>query len=140
MKIAVCAMAPDIESLVDVRFGRCPYFIIAEVEDGKIKKWESLPNPALNAFGGAGIQAAQAIARKGVNVLICGSLGPNAYGVLSSTGIQLIPGISGITVRQAIEKYLKGELKPDFSIGPRGFGYGRGFGRKWRWRGGRGNW
>jgi len=132
MKIAVSATAGSLDALVDPRFGRCAYFVIVEVEKNEIKKAEAIQNPAMAAMGGAGIQAAQLITSKGAEVLITGNIGPNAFSVLSGTGIKIVTGVFGISVREAVQRYLRGEIKetkpptvPGF--GP-GFGPGRGMG------------
>jgi len=88
MKIAVSATAGSLDAIVDPRFGRCAYFVIVEVEKNEIKNAEAVQNPAATAIGGAGIQAAQLIASKGAKVLISGNIGPNAFSVLSGTGIK----------------------------------------------------
>ena len=128
MKIAVSATHRSLEANVDPRFGRCMYFIIVETEDNEIKSHEVMSNEAVQAMRGAGIQAAQTIANKGVKVLITGNIGPNAFNVLSQTGIKVVTGVSG-SVKEVVEKYLKGELKetssPTFEFGP-GSGMGRG--------------
>jgi len=111
MKIAVSASSNNLESLVDPRFGRCPFFIIAEVEGNEIKNFEAIANPAMNAIGGAGIQAAQIVANKGVEAVICGNVGPNAFLALKQAGIKIITGVGGVSIRDAIKMYLNGELK-----------------------------
>jgi predicted Fe-Mo cluster-binding NifX family protein len=128
MKIAVSATGNTLDSLVDPRFGRCAYFIIADVEGNEIKNVETVQNPAATAMGGAGIQAAQLIANKGAEVLISGNIGPNAAGILSTTGIKIITGIAGISVKEAVQRYLKGELKEIKASTTPGFGPGRGMG------------
>lgn len=125
MKIAVSSNGKDLNAMVDARFGRCPYFIIAEIEGNEIKGFEVIENQSASAFRGAGIQAAQTVANKGVEAVITGNMGPNAFSVLSQTGIKIF-FVFGITVKDAIEKYLKGELS---EIKQPGFGAGRGFGR-----------
>jgi predicted Fe-Mo cluster-binding NifX family protein len=138
MKIAISATGPTLDAEVNPRFGRCPYFIIADPET---MEFEVLDNSSAMAAGGAGISASQAIAGKGVQVVLTGNCGPNAYQVLSSAGIQVITGVSG-TVKDAIEGYRSGKFQtsaaanvPDhFGIGASpsmggGFGIGRGMGR-----------
>ena len=129
MKIAVSATAGSMDAMVDMRFGRCAYFVIVEVEGNEIKSHEVIQNPSVTAMRGAGIQAAQIIANKGVEVLITGNIGPNAFNVLSSIGIKIVAGVGGITVRDAVQRYLRGELKATRTPTTFGFGLGRGMGR-----------
>lgn len=131
MKVAVSATEDNLDAMIDFRFGRCAYFLIVEVEGNEIKGHEAIKNPGVNAMGGAGIQAAQIIANKGAEVLITGNIGPNAYAVLSQTGIKILTGVGGISVKEAIQKYLKGEVKetkaPTVGFGPgKAMGLGRG--------------
>ena len=129
MKIAVSAVADNLEAMVDVRFGRCAYFVIVETEGNEIKGSEAIENPGVTAMGGAGIQAAQIIANKGAEALISGNIGPNAFGVLSQAKIKVVTGVGGITVKDAVQRYLKGELKETKTPTTPGFGPGRGTGR-----------
>jgi predicted Fe-Mo cluster-binding NifX family protein len=129
MKIGVSSIGIDLNSQVDPRFGRCSYFIIVDIET---MNFESISNESSMATGGAGIQAAQTVAKAGVDVVLTGNVGPNAFQTLSSAGIMVFIGANG-TIKEAIEKYKKGELKKleSASIGSH-FGMkdiGRGFGR-----------
>jgi len=131
MKICVSATANSLDAPVDPRFGRCQYFLVV---DSETMQFEAIPNMASGAMGGAGIQAAQIIASKGVKALITGNVGPNAFQALSAAGIQIITGAYG-TVREAVEKYKKGELKGISAPTVGGhFGMGAGRGRGWRRR------
>jgi predicted Fe-Mo cluster-binding NifX family protein len=73
-------------------------------------EFEAYPNLAADSTGGAGIQVAQTMANEGVKVVITGNVGPNAFGVMSAAGIEIITGASG-TVRDVIEKFKKGEFQ-----------------------------
>ena len=121
MKIAVTATHRSLDADVDQRFGRCMCFIIVETEGNEIKSHKEISNEAVQATRGAGIQAAQTVANAGVEVVITGNIGPNAFNVLSQTKIKVITGVSG-KVKEAVEKYLKGELKetakPTFGFDP----------------------
>jgi predicted Fe-Mo cluster-binding NifX family protein len=131
MKICVSAVSNSLDAPIDPRFGRCPYFVII---DSETMQFEALPNMASGATGGAGIQSAQTIASKGVNVLITGNVGPNAFQALSAGGIKIVTGAFG-TVREVVEKYKRGELRETSTPTVSGhFGMGRGRGRgqgKW---------
>ena len=107
MKVGVTSTGENLEADIDQRFGRCRYFIFVDIES---MKFEILPNDNLMASGGAGIQAAQTIANKGVQAIITGNVGPNAFQTLSAAGVKIFTGQSG-TIRDAIEKFKKGELK-----------------------------
>jgi predicted Fe-Mo cluster-binding NifX family protein len=128
MKICVSAVANSLDAQLDPRFGRCPYFVIVDLES---MQFEAIPNNASGAMGGAGIQAAQTIAGKGVTVLITGNVGPNAYQALSAAGIKIVTGAFG-TVKEVVERYKKGELSETDAPtveGHFGMGMGRGRGR-----------
>lgn len=126
MKICVSAESDNLDAAIDPRFGRCPYFVIV---DSETMQFEAVPNMASGATGGAGIQAAQTIASKGVKVLITGNVGPNAFQALSAAGIKIVTGAFG-TVREVVEKYKKGELSETSAPTVGGhFGMGRGRGR-----------
>lgn len=107
MKICVTSTGESLGSAVDPRFGRCAYFIIV---DSDSMEFEVISNTSLNARGGAGIEAAQTVINKGVDVLITGDIGPNASRVFNTSNIKVIVGVSG-TVRELVEKYKSGLLK-----------------------------
>ena len=129
MKICISSSGTDLESQTDPRFGRCPYFIIVDIDT---MKFEALPNQSISAMHGAGIGAAQMVANKNVKVVITGNVGPNAHQVLSSTGIKIITGVTG-NVKNTIEKFRSGELKETSqpTVSPHsGVGRGGGMGMK----------
>jgi len=107
MKIAVTSKSNNLESEIDPRFGRCSYFLIVDTDT---MSFEYLSNESAMASGGAGIQAAQNVAKTGVEVVVTGNMGPNAFQTLSAAGIRVFTGANG-TVKEAVEKYKKGELK-----------------------------
>ena len=120
MKIAITSQGKGIDAAVDERFGRCNFFVIINPNN---MEHETLSNEAIASSGGAGIKAAQVLINKNVEALITGNIGPNAFNVLSGTGIKIITSVSG-NVKEAVEKYLKGELKETDQPRP-GFGMGR---------------
>jgi len=132
MRIAISATGPTLDAEVDPRFGRCQYFIIVDPET---MEFEALENSSATAAGGAGISTGQMIAGKGVEVVLTGNCGPNAYQVLSAAGLQVITGVSG-RIGDAIESYKSGQFQtssqanvPDHFGGSYGGGVGRGMGR-----------
>jgi len=127
MKIAISSSGKNLDSQIDLRFGRCQYFISVDPET---MEFEAFENSGLMASGGAGVQAAQLIAQRGATALITGNLGPNAASALSASGIKvyLVPGG---TVKDVIEGYKSGSLREasGATVAPHfGMGGGRGMG------------
>jgi predicted Fe-Mo cluster-binding NifX family protein len=63
----------------------------------------------VEAAHGAGVQAAETLARLGVRGLVTGHCGPKALGVLAKAGIAVY-NTDARTVAQAIEAHAKGAL------------------------------
>lgn len=119
MKICLSATGPDLKATIDPRFGRCKYLLFVDSESGEIVK--SMENKNTGAMRGAGITTAQVVADEGTEVIITGNIGPNAFGVLKSTGIKIYTGVFGVTVKEALEKFKKGEFKEGTApLGPGG--------------------
>jgi predicted Fe-Mo cluster-binding NifX family protein len=125
MKIAITANGPALDAGIDPRFGRCQYFIIVDPET---MQFQALENSGAMAGGGAGISTAQMIAGKGVEVVLTGNCGPNAYEVLSAAGIKVITGVAG-KVQDAVQGYKSGKFQSSSQPNvPGHFGMGRGRG------------
>ncbi len=104
MKIAISATGPSLDSQVDARFGRCACFLIVDPKTGE---FEAVENPNIGLGGGAGIQSAQLIAERGVQFVLTGNCGPNAFKVFEAAGIRVVTGVNG-PVRQAVEQFNSG--------------------------------
>jgi predicted Fe-Mo cluster-binding NifX family protein len=107
MRICITSEGNNLDSKVDPRFGRCQYFIIADTDT---LKFEAIPNPNIEAMGGAGIQSAQLVASEQIKVVLTGNVGPNAFQTLNAGGIDIYTGVSG-SVKEAIAAYKSGKLK-----------------------------
>lgn len=146
-RIVVSSTPPGgLDSLVDSRFARCAFFTVVDVDDGKIGDVKVVANTVATVPHGAGIQAVQLVSTLGASIVITGNVGPNAFTALQQIGIKVFSCSSGITVKDAIQRYVAGELplitgptRPGhMGMGPgmgRGAGMGRGMGRGGgRWR------
>lgn len=107
MKIAVSSLGNELDSPFSPVFGRCPIHILVDTDT---MAFQSLPNQAMYAPGGAGIQAAQEVARQGVGAVVTGNVGPNAYRVLAAAGVNVYTFSGAGTVRQAVEAFKAGQL------------------------------
>jgi len=101
MKVAITSMGAKLEDKVDPRFGRCHYFILFDTDTNKS---EAIENTGAQGMGGVGIQSGQIMADKGVETVLTGSCGPNAFQTLRAAGIKVITGVTG-TVQDAIDKF-----------------------------------
>ena len=130
MKICVTAMGDTLDANVDPRFGRCKYFLIIDTDSMNVNP---ILNESMMASGGAGIQAAQMVTKTGVDTVITGNVGPNAFQTLKAAGIKIITGVDG-NIKDVVEKFNNGELKEidapsvgnHFGMGGPGRGFGRG--------------
>ncbi|MDX9831062.1 MAG: NifB/NifX family molybdenum-iron cluster-binding protein [Anaerolineae bacterium] len=108
MRIIVSAEGESLDAPASPVFGRCPTYILVDTATGE---YRALPNPAMNQGGGAGIQAAQFVVEQGVQAVLTGNLGPNAFDVLQAADIPAYMVSEG-TVRQAVEGYKAQRLQP----------------------------
>jgi predicted Fe-Mo cluster-binding NifX family protein len=93
---------------LDTRFGRAKYFILADVETGEWVAHDNAQN--LGAAQGAGIQAAETVARLGAQAVVSGNVGPKAFRALNAAGIRMYL-CDAVKVEDALKKFKAGELK-----------------------------
>jgi len=108
MKIVITARGELLESPVDPRFGRAQYFILVDTETNEVTAHDNVQN--LNAAQGAGIQAAETVARLGAEAVISGNAGPKAFRTLSAAEIKVYL-CGAMTVADAVHKFKAGELQ-----------------------------
>ncbi|HYE82012.1 MAG TPA: NifB/NifX family molybdenum-iron cluster-binding protein [Clostridia bacterium] len=101
MKICISSSGQEKTSLVDERFGRCPYFV---AYDTKTKEYSAAVNKGVAASGGAGIAAAQTVIDMKADAVITGNMGPNAMELLQANGIKIYQ-TTGNTVEAAVQEF-----------------------------------
>lgn len=107
MKLCFTAKGATIDSLSEERFGRAPYFIIVESENGS---FEAIQNPYAEGAGGVGPKAAQILIAHDVKALISGQVGGNAREVLVGAGISMYTYKAGGSVKDAFDQFMKNTL------------------------------
>jgi len=107
MKLLITSTGKTLESDVDPRFGRAQFFILYDTESEEFSVVDNVQS--FNQPSGAGIQAAQNVVESGAEAVISGNCGPKAFKVLSAAGLKVYLCSEG-TVKEAIEKYKKGNL------------------------------
>ncbi len=85
-------------------FGRTETFKIYEIENNTV-----ISSEVTGTEGHAHEALADFLKAQGVEVLICGGMGPGAQNALAQAGIEVYAGAEG-SCDEAVEKYLKGEL------------------------------
>jgi predicted Fe-Mo cluster-binding NifX family protein len=108
VKIAFTTSGESLEAQLDPRFGRALRFLIYDMDSNHYELLENEKN--LNAPQGAGIQAAETVARAGVNCLVTGNCGPKAFQALTAAGIRIYRS-DAVTVAEALEAFTEGSLQ-----------------------------
>lgn len=96
-----------LDDVVFEHFGHAPYFLLVDVEDGRIVHWEVKENPYVSEHRPG--QVPSWLKELGVEVLICLGLGGRARMLFEELGVEVITGASG-KAGDVLEAYLKGEL------------------------------
>ncbi len=107
MKVAITSKGELLSSEIYPRFGRAPFIIIVDTETMAFEALDNSTN--VNAFKGAGIQAATMVADKGAEVLLTGYCGPNAFKTVNAAGLKVVNDISG-TVQDVVAKFKTGNM------------------------------
>jgi len=107
VKVALTTSGETLEAPLDPRFGRAPRFLVYDTDT---TAFEIVDNRAgLEAAQGAGVQAAETLARVGVRGLVTGHCGPKALRVLAQAGIEVY-NTDASTVAEALTAYREGRL------------------------------
>lgn len=109
MKVAFTTSGNDVSAPLDGRFGRAMKFLIYDTDKNTFNVIDNQQN--LNAAQGAGIQAAQTVARAGVEAVVTGHCGPKAFLVLTTGGIKVY-NTDVSTVSEALQEFRSGALRP----------------------------
>ncbi len=109
MRIAISADSDrGLESVVSPHFGRCPYFVLVDLEGREVKEVQNIANPFYGNHRPG--QVPGFIHQQGANVMLTGGMGSRAIAFFQQYGIEAITGAYG-TIRTALEQYLSGELR-----------------------------
>jgi len=106
--IAVTSEGPKLTDMVDPRFGRAAGFVVVDLGTMATSYIDNGGSQAMAQ--GAGIQAAENVAKAGAGVVLSGFVGPKAFQALSAAGIKVVQNVENMTVGQAVDKFKGGEL------------------------------
>ncbi len=106
MKLAIPVDEKNINSEVCISFGRTPYFLIYNTENGEEKY---LDNSAIAASAGAGIKASQTIVDERVEILLTPRCGENAAEVLEAGDVKIYRTFKG-SAKENIDAFKENKL------------------------------
>lgn len=95
------------ESPISGHFGRCPYFILVDIDEGQVKGFNTIPNPYLDQHQPGNIP--DFIQQQGAQTIVSGGMGRRAFGFFQQHGIQVATGARG-QVATALQDFLDGSL------------------------------
>ncbi len=90
-KIAITSEGPALDDLVDPRFGRAAGFVVVDLESMETRYIDNGQTQVMAQ--GAGIQAAELVARAGVSCVLTGFVGPKAFQALSAAKIRVVQNL-----------------------------------------------
>jgi len=109
MRIAVSADDDrGLDSAVSPHFGRCPYFVLVDLEGREVRAVEVINNPYYGNHRPG--QVPGFIHSQGADVMLTGGMGGRAIAFFQQYGIEAVTGAYG-TVRIALEQFLDGQLQ-----------------------------
>jgi predicted Fe-Mo cluster-binding NifX family protein len=109
MRIAISAdESRGLESVVGPHFGRCPYYVLVDLDGRDVVRVDAVDNPYYAQHVPGAVPGF--ISSQDVHVMLTGGMGRRAIGLFEQYGIEAVTGASG-TVRHALEQYLGGTLQ-----------------------------
>lgn len=109
MRIIISASEnKGLESRTDHHFGRCPYFVLVDVDGDKVKEVQTIDNPYYSKHQPGEVPTF--IHSLSADVMISGGMGRKAIALFQDFEIETTTGASG-TVQATLDKYLNGDLQ-----------------------------
>jgi len=103
MKVAVASLGTVPEAWVGIQFGMCSQFLVFDLDTMEYVV-VSVP-PHLDSPERVSLAAIRAVAGQGVTAVITGRIKDACRQVLLDLGIEVIDGVEGMTVEEAIARY-----------------------------------
>jgi predicted Fe-Mo cluster-binding NifX family protein len=109
MRIAISADDNNgLESVVSPHFGRCPYYVLVDLDGRQVSQVNVVENPNYGKHAPGTVPLF--IRDQGADVMLAGGMGRRAIILFDQLNIQAVTGASGM-VRHALEQYLGGVLQ-----------------------------
>jgi len=105
MRIAITAQGKELSSKIETRFGQTKWLIAVDTQTGDVSAYNTMVNLGTGILG---VQTAQNVVDLDVEIVITGNIGPNAFTVISTSGIKVF--LSQGTIEEALALFKEGKL------------------------------
>jgi len=107
MKIAVGTTGDTLDAWVNSEFGWCPRFVVVDTDS---MSYFIVSQPMVESYEEASLAAIRTLAQHDVSAVIVATAQPQCRRVMNELGVDVIEGVEGLTVRQAVEWFLSAAL------------------------------
>ena len=109
MLVAVSSLGTDLDAWTGIPFGACSQFLVVDTETME-SVVVAVPTEQQDSTK-VSLSAIRAIARQGAEAVITGPIKGICKETMQSLGMQVIENVGRMTVREAIQRYVKGGPK-----------------------------
>ncbi|HJH32313.1 MAG TPA: cation diffusion facilitator family transporter [Methanosarcinaceae archaeon] len=115
-KIAFVKVAIPVESMTGAglqskpshHFGRSPYYIIIELDNDAIKRWDIFENPGANLERKKGVKTAEFLKKLGVNILVIRDIGEGPFHSLRDDFVKILQLPDGVDDVKGVVEMIDG--------------------------------
>jgi predicted Fe-Mo cluster-binding NifX family protein len=107
MKVAIGTTGDNLDAWVGSELGWCPRFVIV---DTQFMSYFIVSQPIAESYEQASLAAIRTLAHHDVSAVIVATARPQCREVMNQLGVDVIEGVEGLTVRQAVERFLSDSL------------------------------
>jgi predicted Fe-Mo cluster-binding NifX family protein len=107
MRIAVGTTGASLDALVGSELGWCRRFVIVDTAS---MSYFVVSQPVAESYEQASLAAIRTLAHHDVSAVIVAEARPQCREVLNQLGVDVIEGVEGLTVRQAVEHFVSDSL------------------------------
>jgi predicted Fe-Mo cluster-binding NifX family protein len=107
MKIAIGTTGDNLDAWVGSELGWCRRFVIVDTQS---MSYFIVSQPLAESYEAASLAAIRTLAHHDVSAVIVATARPQCRQVMNQLGVDVIEGVEGLTVRQAVERFLSDTL------------------------------
>jgi len=107
MKIAVGTTGDNLDAWVRSEFGWCPHFVIVDTDS---MSYFVVSQPPVESYEESSLAAIRTLAQHDVSTVIVAQAQERCRMVMHELGVDVIEGVEGLTVRQAVQRFLSEAL------------------------------